>query len=101
MLFHNWANNPRETPKGVLPVTAGITTEISALLSNASARTLTLGIDKTGRILQHDRNSSDILAYPDNTLLGLELASLLAGPSSHAVALEGLLSAALSDREGT
>ena len=82
-------------------MTTGITTEISALLSNASARTLTLGIDKAGRILQHDRNSADILGYPDKTLLGIELSSLLVGPSSHGVALEGLLNAALSDREGT
>jgi serine phosphatase RsbU (regulator of sigma subunit) len=82
-------------------VTAGATTEISALLSNASARTLTLGIDKTGRVLQHDRYSADMLAYPGDALLGTELSSLLAGPSSHTIALEGLLSAALSGREGT
>jgi hypothetical protein len=82
-------------------VTADATTEISALLSNASARTLTLGIDKTGRVLQHDRNSADMLAYPGDALLGTELSSLLAGPSSHEIALEGLLSAALSGREGT
>src|SRR5450432_3782481 len=101
MLFHNWANNPRETPKGVLPVTAGITTEISALLSNTSARTLLLGIDKTGRIIQHDRNAADILAYPRDALLGVELSSLITDSSASAVALEGLLSAALADREGT
>jgi len=82
-------------------VTAGATTEISALLSNATARTLTLGIDKAGRVLQHDRNSADMLAYPGDALLGTELSSLLAGPSSHTIALEGLLSAALSGREGT
>jgi len=82
-------------------VTADATTEISALLSNASARTLTLGIDKTGRVLQHDRNSADMLAYPGDALLGTELSSLLAGSSSHTIALEGLLSAALSGREGT
>ena len=82
-------------------MTAGATTEISALLSSASARTLTLGIDKTGRVLQHDRNSADMLAYPGDALLGTELSSLLAGPSSHTIALEGLLSAALSGREGT
>jgi len=82
-------------------VTADATTEISALLSNASARTLTLGIDKTGRVLQHDRNSADMLAYPGDALLGIELSSLLAGSSSHTIALEGLLSAALSGREGT
>ena len=82
-------------------MTADATTEISALLSNASARTLTLGIDKAGRVLQHDRNSADMLAYPGDALLGTELSSLLAGPSSHTIALEGLLSAALSGREGT
>ena len=82
-------------------MTADATTEISALLSNATARTLTLGIDKTGRVLQHDRNSADMLAYPGDALLGTELSSLLAGPSSHTIALEGLLSAALSGREGT
>jgi len=82
-------------------VTADATTEISALLSNASARTLTLGIDKAGRVLQHDRNSAEMLAYPGDALLGTELSSLLAGPSSHTIALEGLLSAALSGREGT
>jgi len=82
-------------------VTAGATTEISALLSSATARTLTLGIDKAGRVLQHDRNSADMLAYPGDALLGTELSSLLAGPSSHTIALEGLLSAALSGREGT
>ena len=82
-------------------MTADATTEISALLSNASARTLTLGIDKTGRVLQHDRNSADMLAYPGDALLGTELSSLLAGSSSHTIALEGLLSAALSGREGT
>ncbi len=79
-------------------MTADATTEMSALLSNASARTLTLGIDKTGRVLQHDRNSADMLAYPGDALLGTELSSLLAGPSSHTIALEGLLSAALSGR---
>ena len=82
-------------------MTADATTEISALLSSASARTLTLGIDKAGRVLQHDRNSADMLAYPGDALLGTELSSLLAGPSSHTIALEGLLSAALSGREGT
>jgi serine phosphatase RsbU (regulator of sigma subunit)/anti-sigma regulatory factor (Ser/Thr protein kinase) len=82
-------------------VTAGITTDISALLSNTSARTLILGIDKAGRIIQHDRNAADILAYPRDSLLGVELGSLIVGPSSPAAAIEGLLSAVLADREGT
>ena len=82
-------------------MTSGITTEMSALLSNASARTLILGIDKTGRIIQHDRNAADILAFPRDALLGAEISSLLADPAAHAATLDGLLSAALADREGT
>ena len=82
-------------------MTAGITTEISALLSNTSARTLILGIDKAGRIIQHDRNAADILAYPRDGLLGVEFGNLIVGPSPPAAALDGLLSAALADREGT
>ena len=82
-------------------MTSGITTEMSALLSNASARTLILGIDKTGHIIQHDRNAADILAFPPDTLIGTEIGSLLADPAAHAATLDNLLSAALSDREGT
>jgi serine phosphatase RsbU (regulator of sigma subunit)/anti-sigma regulatory factor (Ser/Thr protein kinase) len=82
----------------VASVTAG---EISGLLSSTSARTLILGIDKAGRILQHDRNAADVLAAPPGALLGSDLASLLADPAAHAVALQGLIDAACSDREGT
>ena len=82
-------------------MTSGITTEISALLSNTSARTLLLGIDKTGRIIQHDRSAADILAYPRDALLGVEFGNLIVGPSGYDEAIEGLLSAALADREGT
>ncbi len=82
-------------------MTSGITTEMSALLSNASARTLIFGIDKTGRIIQHDRNAADILAFPRDALLGAEISSLLADPAAHAATLDGLLNAALADREGT
>ena len=82
-------------------MTSEITTDISALLSNTSAQTLILGVDKTGHIVQHDRNAADILAHPSDPLLGVELSSLLAVPASHAAVLEGLLSAAFSDREGT
>ncbi len=82
-------------------MTSGITTEISALLSNTSARTLLLGIDKTGRIVQHDRSAADILAYPRDALLGVEFGHLIVGPAGYDEAIEGLLSAALADREGT
>jgi serine phosphatase RsbU (regulator of sigma subunit)/anti-sigma regulatory factor (Ser/Thr protein kinase) len=79
-------------------VTAG---EISGLLSSTSARTLILGIDKVGRILQHDRSAADVLAESPGALLGSDLASLLADPAAHAAALQGLIDAACSDREGT
>ncbi len=77
------------------------TGEISGLLSSTSAQTLILGIDKTGRILQHDRSAADLLAEPPGTLLGLELGSLLSDPAAHSAALQGLIDAACSDREGT
>jgi serine phosphatase RsbU (regulator of sigma subunit)/anti-sigma regulatory factor (Ser/Thr protein kinase) len=82
----------------VASVTAG---EISGLLSSTSTRTLILGIDKAGRILQHDRSAADVLAEPPGALLGSDLASLLADPAAHAVALQQLIDSACSDREGT
>jgi serine phosphatase RsbU (regulator of sigma subunit) len=82
----------------VAQVTAG---EISGLLSSTSARTLILGIDKAGRILQHDRGAIDVLAESPGTLLGSDLASLLADPAAQAGPLQGLIDAACSDREGT
>jgi serine phosphatase RsbU (regulator of sigma subunit)/anti-sigma regulatory factor (Ser/Thr protein kinase) len=77
------------------------TAEISALLANTSARTLMLGIDKTGRIRQHDRAAADVLSDVPSALLGTDLCSLLAGPEAHATALQGLIDGACSGREGT
>jgi serine phosphatase RsbU (regulator of sigma subunit)/anti-sigma regulatory factor (Ser/Thr protein kinase) len=77
------------------------TAEISALLANTSARTLMLGIDKTGRIRQHDRAAADVLCDEPSALLGTDLGSLLAGPEAHAKALQGLIDGACSGREGT
>jgi serine phosphatase RsbU (regulator of sigma subunit)/anti-sigma regulatory factor (Ser/Thr protein kinase) len=77
------------------------TAEISALLANTSARTLMLGIDKTGRIRQHDRAAADVLSDVPSALLGTDLGSLLAGPEAHATALQGLIDGACSGREGT
>jgi serine phosphatase RsbU (regulator of sigma subunit)/anti-sigma regulatory factor (Ser/Thr protein kinase) len=75
---------------------------MSALLSSPSGRTLILGIDKGGRIRQHDRAAGDVLADPPAALMGTELASLLARPDSGAVAtLQGLIDSAISDREST
>ena len=59
----------------------------SAVLANTSTRTLILGIDKAGRIRQHDRGAGDVLAGgvlagEPSPLIGVELASLLATSSA-------------------
>ncbi|HEY1621691.1 MAG TPA: PAS sensor protein, partial [Streptosporangiaceae bacterium] len=74
------------------------TAEISALLANTSARTLMLGIDKTGRIRQHDRTAADVLCDEPAALLGTDLSAVLAGPAG---LLHGLIDGACSGREGT
>jgi serine phosphatase RsbU (regulator of sigma subunit)/anti-sigma regulatory factor (Ser/Thr protein kinase) len=60
-----------------------------------------LGIDKTGRIRQHDRAAADVLCDEPSALLGTDLGTLLAGPEAHATALQGLIDGACSGREGT
>lgn len=82
-------------------MTSAATAEISALLANTSARTLMLGIDKTGTIRQHDRAAADVLSDEPSALLGTELGSLLAGSEANAAALQGLIDGACSGREGT
>src|SRR6202046_2403198 len=78
-----------------------MTGEGSALLPSPSARTLILGIDKAGRILQHDRAAADLLGESSGPLLGTELSCLLADPAAQAAALQKLIDAACADREGT
>jgi len=74
-----------------------------------SVRTLILGIDYDGRIVQHDRNAALILACPADELLGAQLIDLTAaaqgnshpGRSADSIAaVNGLLEAVRSDREG-
>src|SRR5579862_5450401 len=74
-----------------------------------SVRTLILGIDYEGRVVQHDRNAALILARPADELLGAALIDLTAaaqgnshpGRSADSVAaVNGLLEAVRSDREG-
>jgi serine phosphatase RsbU (regulator of sigma subunit)/anti-sigma regulatory factor (Ser/Thr protein kinase) len=89
------------TAEGSARLAPAATAEISALLANTSARTLMLGIDKTGRIRQHDRAAADVLSDVPSALLGTDLGSLLAGPEAHATALQGLIDGACSGREGT
>src|SRR5690349_2735463 len=87
---------------------------------SSSVRTLILGIDYDGRIVQHDRNAAKILARTPEDLLGAQLIELTSGShannsqdgeaqaNSHAgrqadaaAAVAGLLEAIRSDREGS
>src|SRR5262249_43541813 len=45
---------------------------------NSSVRTLILGIDRSGRIVQHDRTAPKILAGSSGDLLGVQLADITA-----------------------
>src|SRR5271170_766291 len=85
--------------------------ESAPLGLSSSVRTLILGIDYDGRIVQHDRNAPRILAREPDELLGAQLSDLTvssAQPNSHAArtmdgaaAVSGLLEAIRSDREST
>jgi serine phosphatase RsbU (regulator of sigma subunit) len=83
-------------------VASAVAAEVSAVLSSTSARTLILGIDKEGRVRQHDRVAGDVLAESPGTLIGTELGSLLAvRDGAAASALQTLIDSAISDREST
>jgi len=85
--------------------------ESSHPVMSSSVRTLILGIDYDGRIVQHDRNAAKILARKPEDLLGAQLIELTpasgqanshAGrPSDGTAAVAGLLEAIRSDREGS
>jgi len=75
--------------------------EITALLSNTSVRTLILGIDQSGRIVQHDRNAPEIFVYDSESLAGTPLSELVVGPTGAGSPLDGLLGAAKAGREAT
>ena len=71
---------------------AGITDtpETSHPALSSSVRTLILGIDYDGRIVQHDRNAAQILARKPEDLLGAQLIELTSGPhGNHAKADQG------------
>jgi GAF domain-containing protein len=63
----------QETPAG------GINAESSHPALATSVRTIILGIDYDGRIVQHDRNAPQILAREPDELLGAHLSDLTAG----------------------
>ncbi len=69
---------------------------------NTSLRTLILGIDRDGRIVQHDRTAPKILARSTDDLLGVNLSDITANPSDKSTgpAIAMLLEAVKSDREG-
>jgi serine phosphatase RsbU (regulator of sigma subunit) len=75
--------------------------KITALLSNVSVRTLILGIDEDGRIIQHDRNAPEILPLDPDSLVGAQLGDLVAGRSTAEPALTQLLDAVKAGREAT
>ena len=118
----NGTKRSRESNTGVNIQEAGITDtpETSYPAVSSSVRTLILGIDYDGRIVQHDRNAAKILARKPEDLLGAQLIELTAGshgnnsqdgqaeanshgdrPPDAAAAVTGLLEAIRSDREGS
>jgi anti-sigma regulatory factor (Ser/Thr protein kinase) len=70
-------------------------------LSSLSARTLVLGVDRSGQILQHDRAAPGALGLKGDDLLGACLGDLVAEPQDQQAALQGLLDAVRTDREYT
>ncbi|HEX9032762.1 MAG TPA: ATP-binding SpoIIE family protein phosphatase [Streptosporangiaceae bacterium] len=80
---------------------SALAAEMSAVSSSTSAQTLTLGIDRDGTIIQHDRGAGDVLAGQQGSLLGTSLAALISGPGEPAQMLRELIDATRSDRETT
>jgi serine phosphatase RsbU (regulator of sigma subunit)/anti-sigma regulatory factor (Ser/Thr protein kinase) len=77
--------------------------------ANSSVRTLILGIDRDGRIIQSDRTAPKILARPAGELLGVHLNDIMsqangvsagAARSGEKDPVRPLLDAVKSDREG-
>jgi Stage II sporulation protein E (SpoIIE)/Histidine kinase-like ATPase domain len=79
----------------------GIGTESVSPALSSSVRTLILGIDYDGRIVQHDRLAPRVLAREPDKLLGAQISDLTARPADGAAAIAGLLEAIRADREGT
>jgi hypothetical protein len=103
-----------DSPDGIReahePAAAAIGADSAPPTLGASVRTLILGIDYDGRIVQHDRNAALILARPADELLGAHLIDLTAGAQADSAtgrsadsvaAVNGLLEAIRSDREGS
>jgi anti-sigma regulatory factor (Ser/Thr protein kinase) len=103
------ADPPDGSAEAQEPITADIGSDATQPVLGESVRTLILGIDYDGRIVQHDRNAALILARAADELLGAQLIDLTAaaqgnsntGRSADSIAaVNGLLEAVRSDREG-
>jgi len=70
-------------------------------LPGPAARTLILGIDLSGRILQCDRHAPKVLGRSPGELLGADLGDLTSGTAEQKDALAGLIDAMRSGREST
>ncbi len=64
-------------------------------------RTLILGVDPAGRVVQHDRNAKEVLDPPNGSLLGTHLSDLVVGNSPAGTPLASLLDAVKAGREAT
>jgi serine phosphatase RsbU (regulator of sigma subunit)/anti-sigma regulatory factor (Ser/Thr protein kinase) len=69
--------------------------------STPSVRNLVLGIDRGGRIVQHDRTAPQVLGRPaDEDLLGVQLDDLVKENGRGTGTVRNLLDAIVADREG-
>jgi serine phosphatase RsbU (regulator of sigma subunit)/anti-sigma regulatory factor (Ser/Thr protein kinase) len=66
-----------------------------------STRTLIVGVDQAGAIIQYDRAVPGALGFPPDKLLGASLSDLIADVDGQRAALTSLLDAVREDREGT
>jgi hypothetical protein len=109
---HDSDQAPTDLGDGIAETTqAGLSASGPFPVLSSSVRMLILGIDYDGRIVQHDRNATVILARQPDELLGAQLSDLTvspAEPNSHparpgdgVTAVSGLLEAIRSDREGS
>jgi serine phosphatase RsbU (regulator of sigma subunit)/anti-sigma regulatory factor (Ser/Thr protein kinase) len=87
------AASPTPAPDGAEPG--------ASLLPSPAARTLILGIDLSGRILQCDRHAPKVLGRSPGELLGAELGDLTAGTAEQKDAVARLIDAMSSGREST
>src|SRR5215472_660868 len=97
LIWHRGASSVTRNARAEVRYRSKITT----LLSHTSVRTLILGVDQAGRIVQHDRNAQEILASTGGTLLGTHLSDLVVETPIPGMPLSSLLEAAKAGREAT